>query len=269
MKVFSVVCAVVALVLLALLWRQESLVDRQSASLDALLQDRDALRAELQRVSRRLDQVQESAAKSPPAQSQAPAAAVVSAPKLPTPRPGVTMQAPAGWHRNGRNPDKYVVGVDTVETWGGMPSAYVESVAEDMKESFGGMMQTTAASEYAGKRVRMNAWIKTQEANDGGGRIWMRIDGQERGQTLGFDNMNNRPMKGTNDWQEVSVVLDVPVGASALAYGFFVQGGGKMWVSGQTLTPVGPEVPTTNMLPAAAALPTVPRNLGFDPKSTP
>jgi hypothetical protein len=92
----------------------------------------------------------------------------------------------------------------------------------------------------------------------------LRIDGQERGQMLGFDNMNNRPVKGTADWQEASVVLDVPAGASALAYGFFVQGGGKMWVNGQTIEEVGSDVPTTNMN-VKKALPKTPANLGFDP----
>jgi hypothetical protein len=135
----------------------------------------------------------------------------------------------------------------------------------DAKDGFGGMMQTAAADNFVGKRVRLNAWVKTEEANDGGGHLWLRIDGQERGQMLGFDNMDNRAVKGSSDWQEASVVLDVPAGSSALAYGFFVQGGGKMWVSGQTIQEVGPDVPTTNMLKPKSALPKTPANLGFDP----
>lgn len=145
-----------------------------------------------------------------------------------------------------------------------MPSAYVRSVG-DAKDSFGGMMQTTAAEGFVGKRVRLSAWIKTEDANDGGGHSWLRIDGQERGQMLGFDNMDDRAVKGTTDWQEASVVLDVPTGAAGLAYGFFVQGGGRMWVSGQTMQEVGPDVPTTNMLKARSAGPKSPINLGFDP----
>ena len=81
---------------------------------------------------------------------------------------------------------------------------------------------------------------------------------------LGFDNMTNRAVKGTADWQEASVVLDVPKGASALAYGFFVSGGGKMWVNGQKIEEVGTEVPSTNMN-TKPALPKTPTNLGFDP----
>ena len=77
--------------------------------------------------------------------------------------------------------------------------------------------------------------------------------------------MDNRPVKGTADWQEASVVLDVPAGATALAYGFFVSGGGKMWVNGQKIEEVGPEVPSTNMYAKKGPLPKTPSNLGFDP----
>jgi hypothetical protein len=175
------------------------------------------------------------------------------------------VKPPVGWIKNGAKPESYVVGVDSLQTWGGMPSAYVESLAPTVDGGgFGGMMQTTAAEDFVGKRVRLSGWIKTEDANQGGGHLWLRIDGQERGQMLGFDNMNNRAVKGTSDWQEASVVLDVPAGAGALAYGFFVEGGGKMWVSGQRIEEVGPEVAPTN-LAVKKALPKKPANLGFDP----
>jgi hypothetical protein len=145
-----------------------------------------------------------------------------------------------------------------------MPSAYVQSLTPRVEGGFGGMMQTTSADDYIGKRVRLSGWIKTENAAEGG-QLWLRVDGQERGHTMQFDNMNGRAVKGTSDWQEASVVLDVPTGASALAYGFFVKGGGKMWVNGQRIEAVGPDVPSTNMY-KKQVLPTAPRNLGFDPK---
>jgi hypothetical protein len=260
--------AFVALVLLGVLVFQFTKITELQSDLRAFSSDRDEVRAELRRLKSRmasLEQTPASAAKkSPdvPPRSPTPAAPPPTAESAAT--PGVTLTAPAGWWKNGRNSDKYVVGVDTVQTWGGMPSAYVKSVG-DAKDGFGGMMQTAAADNYIGKRVRLNAWVKTEEANDGGGHLWLRIDGQERGHTLGFDNMDNRAVTGSNDWQEASVVLEVPPGSSALAYGFFVQGSGKMWVSGQTIQEVGPEVPTTNMLKPKAGLPKSPANLGFDP----
>jgi hypothetical protein len=179
------------------------------------------------------------------------------------PPPGITPKAPKGWAKNGSAADLYEVGVDENNTWGGMPSAYAKSTgAADGK--FGGMMQTIAADAYQNQRVRLTGWMKTEDANEGGAHLWLRIDGQER-QMLGFDNMDGRAPKGTTDWQEHSIVLDVPAGATKLNYGFFVQGKGQMWVNGVTITPVGADVPTTNMLKKQPPLPATPVNLGFAP----
>ena len=52
-------------------------------------------------------------------------------------------------------------------------------------------------------------------------------------------------------------------------YGFFVSGSGKMWVNGQTIEVVGPEVPATNMLKPETAKPKAPTNLGFYPDPKP
>jgi RNA polymerase sigma factor (sigma-70 family) len=202
---------------------------------------------------------------------QAAAAAfssVAKTPPAPPPEeplpPGVTRTAPAGWHKNGQNPQAYDVGVDAQNAWGGMPSAYVRSKSASGTDGFGGMMQTLSAEAYHGKRVRLTGWVKTEDANDAGGHLWMRVDGQNR--MLQFDNMDGRAPKGTTDWQEYSVVLDVPAEATTLNYGFFIGGSGKMWVNGMTIDPVSPEVPTTELKPRKNALPQTPVNLGFSPK---
>lgn len=272
MKVLSAVLGIAVLLLLAAFVYEHRKTGELQASLVALERDRDATNRELRKLNEQIADLQmrpvaTSTAASDP---QRGAAAAVGAPLplaatpiVPVERPGVTIKAPAGWARNGAKADSYVVGVDSTVTWGGMPSAYVQSLTPTVDGGFGGMMQTTAAESYVGKRVRLSGWIKTENAAEGG-QLWLRVDGQERGQVLQFDNMGNRAVKGTSDWQEASVVLDVPAGASALAYGFFVKGGGKMWVNAQRIDEVGADVPSTNML-QKPLLPAAPRNLGFDP----
>ena len=125
-------------------------------------------------------------------------------------------------------------------------------------------MQTTSAEVYQNTRVKLTGWVKTEDANDGG-HLWLRVDGRNASDLLGFDNMNTRAPKGTTDWQEYSVVLDVPPEASSLNYGFFVKGTGKMWVNGLTIQPVDSNIPTTNMLSGKRQLPKTPANLGFNP----
>ena len=263
-KTLLIAATVAVLALGTAVFYQARQTDAAQLALAAISEDRDAQQRELKKLTAVVADLQRHSAN---VSSPAAAGPVTkpSAPIAPVARPGVTITAPTGWSKNGAKPESYLVGVDTIQTWGGMPSAYVESLFPTVEGGFGGMMQTILAENFEGKRVRLSGWIKTEDANEGGGRLWLRIDGQDRGKVLGFDNMDNRPVKGTADWQEASLVLDVPKGASALAYGFFVQGGGKMWVNGQKIEAVGTEVPSTNLV-STPALPKTPTNLGFDPK---
>jgi hypothetical protein len=186
----------------------------------------------------------------------------------PTAPAGITRTAPAGWHANGSNPKAFEVGVDQNQPFGGVASAYVKSVDDSAEKDFGGMMQSTSADQYKNQRVRMTGWIKTEDANNDGAHLWLRVDGQNKEKLLGFDNMNKRAPKGTTDWEEYSIVLDVPDEATSLNYGFFLGGKGQMWVNGVNIERVGAEVPTTNMLTAPKPLPTAPVNLGFSPNPT-
>jgi hypothetical protein len=174
---------------------------------------------------------------------------------------GVKKGAPAGWHKNGVKSEAYEVGVDENNAWGGMPSAYVKAVAENAKEGFGGMMQSISAENYKNKRVRLSGWVKTEEATGDGGQLWLRVDGPRGG--VAFDNMLGRAPKGTSDWQEYSVVLDVPENATSLNYGFLLRGTGQVWVNAVTVEAVGAEVPSTNMYDKRPPAPTTPQNLGF------
>jgi hypothetical protein len=268
MRILSTCLGIVVVLLLAAFFYEQRQTRELKASLAEIGRDREAMQSELRQLNAQIVELKKRPVAPPTAagtaaKGDAPPATALATPVPPPERPGVTTKAPAGWAKNGAKPEFYVVGVDTTETWGGMPSAYVQSLTPTVEGGFGGMMQTTSAESYIGKRVRLSGWIKTQDAAEGG-QLWLRVDGQERGQALQFDNMNNRAVKGTSDWQEASVVLDVPPGASALAYGFFVKGGGKMWVNGQRIEEVGPEVPSTNMY-KKPILPAAPRNLGFDP----
>jgi hypothetical protein len=176
----------------------------------------------------------------------------------------VTTHAPDGWMKNGIKMSDYVTGVDYVVTHDGAPSAYVRSIKPEI-DGFGGMMQMCKAANYSGKRVRFSAWMKTEDANDGGAHLWFRVDGIGD-EMLQFDNMDPRAAKGTTDWRNYAVVLDVPDGAKALAYGYFVAGTGKAWVSGVKVEEVGTDVPSTNTYikkRAPRRLPDGPVNLGL------
>ena len=93
-------------------------------------------------------------------------------------------------------------------------------------DSAGVFTQVIAADEFRDKRVRLTGYLKTQDVNTAG--LWMRVDKVEGGVSA-FDNMQNRPIKGSSDWAEHSIVLDVGKDAAKIALGFLMTGGGTTW----------------------------------------
>lgn len=168
--------------------------------------------------------------------------------------------APSGWFMAGSKPANYQTGVDQAVVENGQPSAFLKS-AVPTTDGFGTLMQTISASEYAGKRVRLRAWVRSQDVADWAG-IWMRVD---RGSTsVAFDNMQNRPIKGNQSWETCDVVLDVPQNATSISFGILLSGAGEVWMSDLTFEIVGNEVPTTNLTPnPMTPPPNRPANLNF------
>jgi hypothetical protein len=150
---------------------------------------------------------------------------------------------PKGWHGNGLNPENYEICVDTAVKHSGKAGAHTKFVGENA-EGFGGLMQTIKADDYRGKRLRMSAWMKSENADSA--HLWMRLDGAKL--TLGFDNMDDRAVKGTTDWKKYEITLDVPKNVVNIAFGVFVAGKGQAWVDDYFFDVVGKDVPSTNML---------------------
>jgi hypothetical protein len=128
------------------------------------------------------------------------------------------------------------------------------------------MMQKCSAESFVGKKLQFSAWMKTDGAKDGGAHLWFRVDGKEKGVALRFDNMDNRPVKGTTDWHSYSIILDVPSDAVALAYGFYVSGVGEACVNDVKFVDIGsgqPIIPIPSF--DASSLPRGPVNFNFAP----
>ena len=174
----------------------------------------------------------------------------------------VTTTAPAGWWETGDATDKYVVGVDPAQGRPA-PAAYVKSIASTEK-TFGGMMQTCEAKAYRGKRVRLSGLLKTADAPKGA-CLWLRVDGAD-GKMLAFDNMQRQPVVGTKDWTPAEIVLEVPMEAATLNFGFFLMDTGQAWVSALAFEEAGPGVAATGV---SRPMPDKPTNLGFAPQPAP
>jgi hypothetical protein len=163
---------------------------------------------------------------------------------------------PEGWLIAGSQPSKYESGVDTRTLLDGRPSAYLKA-KEPVTGGFGTLMQAFDAKNYAGKRMRFSGQVKADGVQSWAG-LWMRVD--KGSESVAFDNMQDRPIKGTSDWKRYDVVLDVPQDASGVFFGILLDGSGEVWLSDVKFEVVGTEIPTTG---GTKPRPAGPVNLDF------
>jgi len=171
-------------------------------------------------------------------------------------------QIPNGWFPAGSNPSEYEMSVDNSIFQKGNSCAYIKSKSTKENE-FGTLMQTISAENYLGKRLQLSGYVKSEIVNGWSG-IWMRIDG-ENNQQLGFDNMQGRSIKGTTDWNNYEIVLDIPSNSKTINFGVLLGGEGKVWFDNFELKEVNKNVPLTNLM-KENKLPVKPINLDFEEK---
>jgi hypothetical protein len=167
---------------------------------------------------------------------------------------------PNGWFKAGSDPGDYDTGIDQNEIFRGNPSCYIKS--RGSPRGFGTIMQMFKATSYLGKRVKLTGAAKSENVEQGAG-FWMRVDGHAgTGRPLSFDNMQDRPIKGTTGWTKYQIVLDVPEESVHIAFGLLLDGPGHVWMSNVQFESVSLNTPTTDLL--ATDYPDKPINLNFD-----
>ena len=139
----------------------------------------------------------------------------------------ITSSVPSGWFKAGSNPDDYEMFADKSIFKTGNSSATIQSNKKKIK-GLGTLMQTCLSTEYLGKKVKLSGFIKSENV-DGWAGLWLRVDGQKGEPSLSFDNMQNRAVKGTTDWNRYEIILNVPENARTLNFGALLSGTGKIW----------------------------------------
>ncbi len=155
------------------------------------------------------------------------------------------------WFKSGSQPDDYNMGITDKVAYKGKHSGYIESKGFNPK-GFATLMQTMSPEKYLGKRVKMH-WAG----------MWMRVDGENKA-LLSFDNMQNRAIKGTQEWNKYGIVLDVYEDSKDIAFGILLEGKGKVWLDEVTFTKVDKSVPTTDSVNRKKANDKEEGNLGFE-----
>jgi len=138
---------------------------------------------------------------------------------------------------------EYSVGLDDNVTYDGKKAAFLRSDV-DKPSGFGTLMQNFKSNRYRGKRVRFSGAVKSENITSWAG-LWMRVDGN-KGETLTFDNMEKRSIKGTTEWERYHVVLDVPEESTGVFFGILLDGTGQVWLSDVQFEEA-PNEPTTDI----------------------
>lgn len=97
---------------------------------------------------------------------------------------------------------------------------------------------------YAGKKITLTGYIKTENVSDGYAGLWMRID-----PSVAFDNMHKRGVKGTTDWTRYEVTLTMdPQKTEQFAVGGLLAGTGKVWIDDLQISIDGKDIQTLHPL---------------------
>lgn len=167
-----------------------------------------------------------------------------------------------GWIVTGTVPHEYSVDFDCVVFHKGTRSVCIRGEGINIDDGdYMTVMQQFKAYDYIGKRIRFSAFIKTQEVEAWCG-LWMRINGVTAN-ILKIDNMQNRPIRGTNDWNYYSVVLDVPDSSNIINIGVLLNGKGTIWMDHINFEIVDKSVETTDV-DLSSGLPEKPVNLSLE-----
>jgi hypothetical protein len=172
----------------------------------------------------------------PREQAKAPAAAA---------KADGTIHIPRDWLLRGSGSKNYELRSDRAIAFTGNFSAALISHNKEVAPNLSGSgIQSVLAAPYIGTRVELTAMLRGEEMRNAGS-IWMYVTDPSR-VIIAYQVSQMSPMADAGEWTRYRVVMDIPFHGEVLAYGFTLQGKGKLWVDDVHLRVVDTAVPVTN-----------------------
>jgi hypothetical protein len=81
------------------------------------------------------------------------------------------------------------------------------------------------AAVAAGHKIRVSAWIRTENVHDGSAALWLRGDASRKNAVGG----STREVSGTTPWTPYDFSLDIPDSISTIRFGCMLAGSGTAW----------------------------------------
>ncbi|MGC4039424.1 MAG: S41 family peptidase [Flavobacterium sp.] len=130
---------------------------------------------------------------------------------------------PVGWTTFGN--ETYKVALDSTTVKSGK---YSLSISNNSNTVDYAAWSFFLPDNYKGKKIKLSGFLKTDNVTDGFAGLWLRLD-----PSVNFDNMRDKAIKGTNDWKEFSVELQMkPEATERIALGGLLVGKGTVWIDG-------------------------------------
>ena len=138
---------------------------------------------------------------------------------------------PSGWYRTGTSdPSLHEMKIDPDNPAGFAIASLAAAPA--IADRFASLGRTIPAADYRGGSVALSVELKGADCDRA--FIWLRVDAEQPGLTLAFDNLANRPKDGmladTFDWTGRAIVLPVENDAARIVYGVGLIGVGRLWL---------------------------------------
>jgi C-terminal processing protease CtpA/Prc len=138
-----------------------------------------------------------------------------------------------GWEIYGSS--NYLISLDSTNVVSGKYSAVIEFIEGNPSTK---ALAIKIPNSYAGKKITLTGYIKTENLTDGYAGLWMRID-----PSVAFDNMYKNGVKGTTDWTKYEITLKMnPEKTKQIFVGGLFVGKGKMWLDNFTVTIDGKDI---------------------------
>lgn len=167
---------------------------------------------------------------------------------------------PQGWRLSGPAAD-----ATSVETMHLAQGRQVALTVSPTASGYVALEQAFDGYRWSGARIQFSAEIQTTDVSSWAG-LWLKCEPQAEDGTAAaveprvtFDNMQNRPLRGTTPWRRHSVVLDCGADPE-ISLGIIVDGPGQVALRNLRFERVEKDIPETALCCSPAG---APRNLDF------
>lgn len=132
---------------------------------------------------------------------------------------------PLKWYNNS-NKGSYSFEIDNRNKFSGERSMKI--VSHSLKTNSGSLYTQLSARLFRGKELHLTAKVKVESLQSGNAGLWIRVS-DEKNRIISFDNMKDLRIKGTKDWQEVSLTMKISPKAEKIIIGGLFEGEGTAW----------------------------------------